>query len=303
MSGARIVSATLAILLAAGCSGEGKPREEAARPAEATPSLAPAGTGSAGSLVIRPDEVFRGTLLRLEAGGVSIDAGAAEWLVNGTVAGNVPDTGKLRKGDTIQARARSASGYPVSQTVTVRNSPPELRDVRFAPPDRRTGSPLGVAAEGFDADDDPVRFEIRWTRNGELVSEGERLTVPVRGGDRVLVTITPFDGEARGKSATLSRTIRNSVLIEGKDRLEADGNVLSFRILASSSAGTPLIYTLEEAPPGMRIDPATGVVRWETVPGTTGTVPFVVKVSDGAGAETTARFTATVREEDAPGPR
>lgn len=199
--------------------------------------------------------------------------------------------------------APSAAGTAETHLPADRNTPPEIRSVRFAPPDRGTGSPLGVLAEGYDADGDPVRFEIAWQRNGEPAGEGERLYGPVRGGDRILVSVTPSDGKVRGRTATLNRVIRSSVAIVGIDPVQADGNVLSFRIHAKGDSGTPLIYSLKEAPSGMRIDPATGVVRWETAPGTEEKVPFDVTVSDGAGAEATARFTVTVREDDASGPR
>jgi hypothetical protein len=53
----------------------------------------------------------------------------------------------------------------------------------------------------------------------------------------------------------------------------------------------------------MRIDPATGWVRWEAAPGLTGKVPFDVLVSDGAGAEATARFTVTIPEDEASVPK
>jgi hypothetical protein len=187
--------------------------------------------------------------------------------------------------------------------VTVRNTIPEIRRALFVQPDHRTGSPLSVETEGYDADGDPVRIEIAWKKNGEPAGTGDHLNVPVRQGDKIVVAITPFDGDSFGKTVTLTRVIRNTVLIEGRDELQADGNVITFRILASSDSGTPLAYSLKQAPPGMRIDPATGRVRWETDPGTAGKVPFDVTVSDGAGAETTARFTLTVREDDASGPR
>jgi hypothetical protein len=209
----------------------------------------------------------------------------------------------LRKGDTIQARAVAGDKVAASAIVTVRNTIPEIRRAGFVQPDHRTGRPLSVDAEGYDADGDPVRIEIVWQKNGKAVGTGDHLDVPVRQGDKIIVTLTPFDGESYGKAAALTREVRNTVLIEGKEDLQASGNVVTFRILASSDSGTPLTYSLKQAPPGMRIDPATGRVRWETDPGTTGKVPFDVTVSDGAGAETTARFTLTVREDDASGPR
>ena len=301
------IPVVLVLLLSAGCSGDGKPQGEGAvSPSSASNRNPPSETAPNArvrSLTIQPGEVYRGSPVRLSADGASPAPAQVQWLGNGTAAAPSLGTGGVRRGDTVQARYSSSAGVVDSQIVSVRNSPPEIRGVWFAPPDRRSGSPLGVEADAYDADDDPVRLEIAWIKNGEPAGEGERLPVPARGGDRILVTITPFDGETRGRGVTLSRVIRNTVLIEGNDGVQADGNVLTFRILASGDAGTPLAYSLKEAPPGMRIDPATGRVRWETPPGTTGNVPFVVMVSDGAGAETTARFTVTVREDDASGPR
>jgi hypothetical protein len=235
----KILPSILALLLAAGCSGDGKPRDPAPAGGSTAPAVAPAA------------------------------------------------------GDNVVASA----------AVKMRNSPPEIRRARFVQPDHRTGKLLAIEAEGYDADGDPVRFEISWQKNGGPAGTGDHLNVPVRHGDKIVATVAPFDGESFGRPATLSREVGNTVIIEGKDELQASGNVVTFRILASSDAGTPLAYSLQQAPPGMRIDPVTGRVRWETGPGTTGKVPFDVTVSDGAGAETTARFTLTVREDDASAPR
>jgi len=135
-------------------------------------------------------------------------------------------------------------------------------------------------------------------KNGEPAGTGDRLDVPVRGGDKIVVTVTPFDGESFGKTATLSREIRNQVIIERQEQFQFVGNVGTFRIVASGDRGTPLSYSLKDAPPGMRIDPATGWVRWEVAPGLKGKVPFDVRVSDGAGAEASARFTVTIPEDE-----
>lgn len=251
------------------------------------------------ALRIEPAEVYRGTSVRLSHA-ASLPAGATvEWLVDGKVAqsggGPTLDTAQLRKGDAIQARIAGDGGTLLSQVVTVRNSPPETRGVRFVPGDGRPGSTLGVEAEGYDADGDAVRFEIAWRKNGEPAGTGSRLEPAVKRGDRVNVTITPFDGEERGKSATMSREILNAPpVIEGQEQFQVDGNVVTFHVRATDTDGDPLAYSIKEAPAGMRIDRATGWVRWETPPGTAGKVPFAVTVSDGSGGEATARFTVTI---------
>jgi hypothetical protein len=257
-------------------------------------------------LRLEPAEVYRGTIVRLSST-ASLPAGATvEWLVDGKVTqsggGFTLDTAQLRKGDAIQARIAVAGGLLLSQVVTVRNSPPETRGVRFVPGDGRPGSTLGVEAEGYDADGDVLRFEIAWRKNGEPAGTGSRLEPAVKRGDKVIVTIIPFDGEERGKSATISRDILNAPpVIEGQEQFQVDGNIVTFHVRASDTDGDSLAYSIKEAPAGMRIDRATGWVRWETPPGAPGKVPFAVTVSDGSGGEATARFTVTISEQPSSG--
>jgi hypothetical protein len=181
---------------------------------------------------------------------------------------------------------------------------PEIRGVRFVGGDGRPGNTLGVEVEGYDADGDPVQFEIAWQKNGQPAGTGNRLTAPVKRGDKVSVTVTPFDGKERGKSATLFRQILNTPpVIEGQEEFQVTENAVTFHVRASDADGDPLTYSLKDAPAGMSIDRKTGLVRWMTSPGTTGKVPFTVIVSDGSGGESTARFTVTIAEQPASGAR
>jgi hypothetical protein len=250
-------------------------------------------------LTIEPADVYRGTPVRVSSD-ASLPGGAkVEWLVNGEVASRgetAMDTAQLRKGDAIQARV-TGGGMLLSRVVTVRNTPPETRGVRFLQGDG-PGSAIGVEAEGYDADGDAVRFEIAWRKNGEPAGTGFRPDAPVKRGDKLAVTITPFDGEDRGKSAVLNREIRNAPpAIEGQEQFQVVDNVVTFRVRASDADGDPLAYSIKEAPAGMRIDRATGWVRWESGPAAPGRVPFAVTVTDGSGGEATARFTVTIAEQ------
>jgi hypothetical protein len=292
------------LLLSGGCSSGNQP-PPAVPAAEKGASVDTAKTGSSAAkeegLRINPDAVFRGTSLRLTLP-PSLAAGTAiDWMVNGKATdGGGPslDTSRLRKGDSIQARAVGPGGTFLSQVVTVRNSPPEIRAIRFVLGDGLQGSSLGVEAEGYDADDDPVRLEISWKKNGMAAGVGNRMETPVKRGDKVNVTIVPYDNEGPGKPATLSRDITNTPpIIEGQEQFQVKDNAVMFHVKASDADGDPLAYAIKEAPPGMRIDRSTGWVRWETTPGTTGKIPFTVTVSDGSGGEATARFTVTVTEQ------
>ena len=179
-----------------------------------------------------------------------------------------------------------------------------IRSVRFVHADLKAGTGLAVDVEGYDADGDAVQFEIAWTRNGEPAGVGGSLTAPLKRGDKVAVTVTPFDGKERGKTSTHYRDILNTTpVIEGQEQFQVTDNAVTFHVRASDPDGDPLTYSLKDAPAGMSIDRKTGWVRWVTSPGTAGKVPFTVIVSDGAGGESTARFTVTVAEQPSPGAR
>ena len=212
-------------------------------------------------------------------------------------AGNVVSTAPQPRGGS------PVGGEPAQgSSVADRNSPPEIRGVRFVGGDGRPGNTLGVETEGHDADGDPVQFEIAWQKNGQPAGSGNRLTAPVKRDDKVTVTITPFDGKERGTAATFSREIINTPpAIEGQEQFQVSDNDVIFHIRASDADDDPLMYSIKDAPAGMSIERSTGWVRWVTSPGMPGKVPFTVTVSDGSGGEATARFSVTISEEPSQG--
>ena len=188
--------------------------------------------------------------------------------------------------------------------AAVRNSSPEIRGVRFVGGDGRPGNTLGVETEGYDADGDPVQFEIAWQRNGQPAGSGSRLTTPVKRGDKVTVTITPFDGKERGKSATLFREILNTPpVIEGQEQFQVSDNAVKFHVRASDADGDPLMFSLKNAPAGMSIDRSTGFVRWKRPRGRPGRFRSPSRCPTAPGGEATARFLVSISEEPRPGRR
>ncbi len=307
MSSRSRILALLAALLLASCSGERKPPAgtSAQEGAAGTAASQAGASGTAGGTVsIVPSEVFKGTLLRLSGTNPGQAGTAVEWLVNGVVnrsgADTTFDTSALRKGDTIQARVSGSGGPLLTAPVEVRNSPPAVSSARFVFGEGQHGAGIRVEAEAGDADGDPVEVSIVWRKNGAHAGTGDRLATGVKRGDKVEVTMTPFDGIEQGRSATILREIRNTPpVVEGQEQFQVKGGLVTFRVRASDIDGDALTYELRESPAGMVIDRSSGWVRWESPAGTGGKVPFAVTVSDGSGGEATARFNVTIQEQSA----
>ena len=215
------------------------------------------------------------------------------------------EEGPARKEATVPSapgEGQSVKILPANAARGARsNAPPEIRSVKFVPEVFRPGDSLGVEVSGSDPDGDEVTFEYAWEKNGASAGRGSRIEGALKRKDAIAVTINPFDGEVRGRSLTLRREIRNvPPSIEGVRDARLVGDSYSCRIFAVDADGDPLTYALKDAPPGMSIAAATGLIRWEIPPGVRGKVPVTVSVSDGSGGSASYAMVVTIREETAP---
>jgi hypothetical protein len=251
---------------------------------------------------ILPEIAGAGTRLHLSATGFSLGDGEIEWKVNGNLEpgqrGNLFLSEELRKGTAVQARVKVGEWEITSNTLTLVNSPPEIRSVRIVPDVIHPGVSIGVEAAGNDPDGDQVTFEYRWEKNGQPAGTGSRMEGTLRRGDAISVRITPYDGEARGNFLVLRREVKNyPPSIQGVfDARLADG-VYTCRVGATDGDNDPLNYTLMEAPQGMTIDPSTGTIRWTVPDKFLGKAPGTVSVTDGHGGEAYYPISLIIREE------
>lgn len=249
-----------------------------------------------------PEIAGAGTPLHLSASGFALGDGKIVWTVNGELApGQRADsfsTEGYRKGTSVQARVRIGEREVASNTVTLTNTPPEIRSVRIVPDVIRPGDSIGVEAAGDDPDGDPVTFEYRWEKNGQPGGTASRLEGSLRRNDVISVRITPFDGEARGRYLVVRREVTNypPSIVGVVDAGLADG-VYTGKVRATDGDNDPLTYVLTDAPPGMTIDPGTGSIRWTVPDGFLGKAPVTVSVTDGHGGETSYPMSLVIREE------
>lgn len=214
-----------------------------------------------------------------------------ERLVEGETHSTLSPT-FLKLGDRVEVEIVASdgqiSGKPYkTEPATVRNTPPEVEKVSIEP----TGSDrseMRAIAEGVDADHDAIHYVYRWRRNATLVVEGESAILDTGAfgrGDSITVEAIPHDAGGVGK-AKLSEPIalgNNAPKITSHPPSKFEKGFFVYGVQAIDDDKDSLKYLLEAAPPGMIIDPTTGMISWQVAPDVSGTHRVRILVQDGHG--------------------
>lgn len=257
--------------------------------------------GPAYTMEIAPVNASRKTPIYLAPHGFELSDAKVEWLVNG-IPVESPKPGQLinseiKKGDAVQAKVTIKGQEVLSNSIQIKNSPPEITRVRTLPDLAKPGDTLSVEVEGKDADGDEVAFTYEWTRNGEPAGNGRQIEGQLRRGDKVIITIVPSDGEETGRPIIVRREIKNMPpAISDNKKFSFDGKVYTFQVLANDPDDDTLTYSLQSGPKGMTINSATGLVHWDVPAEFKGKAPFMVLVSDGQGGESRKSFSIEIRQ-------
>ncbi len=223
-----------------------------------------------------------------------------QWVVNGqpvdgqTGSSLPPDV--LQRGDRVRVDVMpldiNGQGIPFqSEEVQVVNTPPVVTGIRFDPFPAKVGDSLNVIPEAHDADDDDITYAVVWKINGKVVSADESPTLDLsnsRRGDTVAVEVTPRDDTEAGLMRTSDPIeIANSPpKITSTPPSAVDQGRYQYAVKAVDRDGDPLIFGLQDAPPGVSIDPQTGRLEWPLTPDIIkGTHRIKVTVSDGQDGE------------------
>ncbi|MEN8183430.1 MAG: hypothetical protein ABFS46_12945, partial [Myxococcota bacterium] len=144
-------------------------------------------------------------------------------------------------------------------------------------------------------------FEYHWSINGREVKDvGPSFsTEGLERGDQIQARVVATDGDVRSE-ALVSPTVR---VANGAPRIVssppgglADGEFV-YQLEAEDPDGDrTLRFRLLEGPPGMRVDPVLGEVRWKPSADQVGAHPVDLAVADPQGASTAQRFEITLRE-------
>ncbi|MFZ5861839.1 MAG: putative Ig domain-containing protein [Nitrospirota bacterium] len=248
------------------------------------------------AVVFQPDIATAGQDLTAVANEA---AATYAWFVNGTPvegeSGPVFPKTRLRRSETV--RVDVALNERRAQVETrVQNSPPRASGVSLARPFDAAQQRLDLTATptGVDADGDEIGWEYQWTRNDEILTTE---TTPVlRGdrfqrGDRITVSVTPYDHESRGApytSGVVEIANANPVFVSRPPAVTG-GARYEYQMQAVDPDGDAVQYRLVTGPAGMTMDPP-GVVRWSLIGVEPGRQRVEVAADDGHGGSASQPF-------------
>jgi hypothetical protein len=228
---------------------------------------------------------------------------AYQWLRNGmplpgaigaTLAGQ-----QLRKGDFIAVQVRVGQGEPVkSDAVVIGNTPPLVSWVEINPRQPTSSDTLEAVVSGTDRDQDQLVYAYSWTVNGEKVIGQHEPSLDkshFRRGDKVQVSVTPFDGTDWGTEVTGPGVVigNSPPMIVSTPPKSLESDPYRYEVKAEDADGDPIRFSLRgNVPPGMKIDEATGVVEWTVVvPKEATTWEYEVVVEDPEGLKSVQKIT------------
>ncbi len=178
-------------------------------------------TPSIDAVQIDPDPAYAGDALTCSYTGFAdadgdADASTYAWQVNGEEAGtDATLTTDLVVGDvvlcTVTPDDGSATGTPLSDSLTISNTAPEVTSVDITPSSGiTTATTLTCVATGTDADGGDLTTAYSWlAADGEELGDGDTLALDpiyISPGDEIIcqATITDADGESASDTDTVT---------------------------------------------------------------------------------------------------
>jgi len=261
------------------------------------------------SVVFEPERPLGGERLRVvprvQGGVTSI---RYDWQLNGVEFGNnaaeipVPT---ISKGDEIVVRLTPLRGViegePFEASVRARNQRPMIVGLDIEHVDDFEDEEPGAAGRWRavvsvgDPDEESVEIEYRWYVNGVEAEEDED-TIRLEGltrGDRIAVHVRATDGvlwSPLAKSGEIAIGNAPPQIVSTPPRL-GPGGLFRYAVRASDGdRDDRLEYSLRNAPRGMHVSEADGIVTWQPDAEQAGRHEIEVVVTDGNGGEAVQSF-------------
>jgi hypothetical protein len=143
-----------------------------------------------------------------------VDGAEVEGNPDGTLDGRSFAKGQAIRAEVIVSDGTLDSAPLLTDPVLVLNSRPAITGVVLSPSALFEGTTASALVSGWsDEDGDPEGYQYRWLVNGRDAGTGPTLTGAAwKKGDRVVVEVTPFDGEEAGTPvSSTSVTVQNTL--------------------------------------------------------------------------------------------
>lgn len=228
-----------------------------------------------------------------------------KWFVNGQQIGEgmLFSYEDIKKGDRIHAEATPHDGKDWGETVRtseimVGGLPPRILSVQIAPESVFVTTPrIAATAMAEDPDRDSVSIIVHWVIGDEVIPDTSHIIDLRRYGLKKhdVITGSAFvdDGEFRSEPFPFEVHIANAppVLTNQIDSIKCKPESLYYKLPIMDPDNDPLTYDLLDAPAGIMIDPANGIVYGSA--GESDEFTIEVRAADNDGAYLDYRFTIT----------
>lgn len=205
--------------------------------------------------------------------------------------------------DNLQKEKKIEIENPKNQKTKIyeekKNNPPFITNLKFKFEKVEDKIFLATLIEAKDADGDPITYIYEWNKNGELIGKGEKIT-DFKKGDKISVSVTPFDEKDYGISRSIDIEIANQppVVIEHNEVI-VEKDLIKYQVKAYDPDGDSLIYSFLDSAKNAKINSSTGLIEFK--PDSNKKEKFNVKVSDQQGGEVIYSFELSFVEEENPG--
>jgi hypothetical protein len=276
------------VFLITGCGGEKSPSASSSR------------GGSVVSTDFSPLEPTSSDAITLKVTAIAGEAPNYNWTVNGmpvSVSGNKLSPEHFSKNDTVFCSILIGGEEKKKiGPIIIKNSPPSIGSLSLSTSEPKYGTDISLNASLKDLDGDKVELLVRWFVNDEEVGTGEVLSgSKIKAADKVYALATPFDGIDKGLPMNSGWVVvQNSPPDIVIAPISVKGKAMSNEIKVKDVDGDSFDLSLEESPPGMKLE-GTRLV-WE-IPEVERDTSFMVKVKarDERGGESSISFPLSVK--------